>query len=224
MLGVFGGTFNPIHLGHLRVAEEVAEALGLERMIFVPSARPPHKDDASAHEIAAAKLRLEWVELAIAGNPRFEVDRVEIDRPGPSYLVDTLATLAERHPACELAFALGRDAFEEMGSWRAPREIARLAHLIVLTRPPMGDADLARWLPSCLRGDLDVAADGRSALHREAETWIRVLPVTALDVSASDIRARVRQGRSIRYLVPEAVREAILASGAYAGPTMERRA
>lgn len=218
MIGIYGGTFNPIHLAHLRAAEEVVERLGLSRMLFVPSARPPHKPTAD-HEIAPARWRLEWVEVAVRDNPRFAVDRIEVDRPGPSYLVDTLRELRERHAEEELVFVVGQDAFEEMGSWRTPREIFRLTHVAVTTRPPVVSGALADWLPACVRDDFELDPGGGSARHRETGTWIERIEITPVDVSASAVRAHVRAGRSIRYLVPEPVRAAILASGAYAdGP------
>ncbi|MBW2229675.1 MAG: nicotinate (nicotinamide) nucleotide adenylyltransferase [Deltaproteobacteria bacterium] len=222
MIGVFGGTFNPIHQGHLRVAEEVVEALALARMLFVPSARPPHKD--AGEEIAPPKLRLEWLDLAIADNPLFEADRIEIDRPGPSYLVETLRELAERDPGNELVFVAGQDAFADMGSWRSPNQIFRLAHVLVTSRPPVQGGHLSGWLPECVRDDFEVADDGLSAQHRDAGTWIRALPITALDISASGLRARLRAGRSIRYLVPEPARTAIELSGCYRDPARGARA
>lgn len=224
MIGIYGGTFNPIHVGHMRAAEEVVEALDLDRMLFIPSARPPHKRD-EADETASARLRLEWVELAIRDNPRFAADPIEVDRPGPSYLVDTLRALRERHQGEDLTFVVGQDAFNEMGSWREPCEIFRLANVAVTTRPPVIDGSLAEWLPACVIRDFEIDADGRTARHRDADTLIRQLPVTALDVSASEIRQRIRTGRSIRYLVPEVVRTAIIASGAYAAvQSVERSA
>lgn len=215
-LGVFGGTFNPIHLGHLRAAEEVAEALALARVLFVPSAHPPHKRAGDA--IAPAEQRLAWVRLAIAGNPRFEVDPLEVERGGPSYLVETLRALGARHGRGRLVFILGRDAFEDMADWREPRELLALADFAVMTRPPVREGSLAEWLPAPLAGDLVLAADGRSAEHRRAGTRVRLVEITALDVSASDIRSRLREGRSVRYLLPDAVREAVAASGVYGGP------
>jgi len=224
MIGVYGGTFNPIHQGHLRAAEEVTEALGLERMLFIPSARPPHKREEGAEVIAPAKLRLEWVSLAIRDNPRFAADPIELDRPGPSYLVDTLTELRARHAGEELAFSVGQDAFAEMGLWREPERIFALTHVVVTTRPPVGEGHLAEWLPACVQSDFEIAADGRSAQHRSAGTWIRQLPITDLDISASAIRQRVREGRSIRYLVHEDVRAAIESSGCYkAGPRQTGR-
>jgi nicotinate-nucleotide adenylyltransferase len=217
MIGIFGGTFNPIHVGHLRAAEEVVEALALERLLFVPSARPPHKRS-GGQGIAPAHLRLRWVELAVRDNPRFAVDPIEVERPGPSYLVDTLHALRERHrEQGGLVFVVGQDAFSEMGAWHMPREIFRLCHVAVTTRPPVLSGRLGEWLPECVRDDFEIEADGAFARHREATTTIRQVAITAIDVSASAIRERIQAGRSIRYLLPEAVRSAVLASGAYLG-------
>jgi nicotinate-nucleotide adenylyltransferase len=213
--GVFGGTFNPIHIGHLRAAEEVAEALGLARVLFVPCAEPPHKASPGADPIAPARLRLAWVEAAVADNPRFEADPLEIDRGGASYSVDTLRALGGRLAPERPVFIIGHDAFALVGSWREPREVFRLAHFAVTTRPPAPPGSLADWLPRGLASEFEVARDGRSARHCEAGTWIRLVEISALDVSASDIRARLRAGRSVRYLLPEAVRAAVLKSGAY---------
>ena len=215
--GVFGGTFNPIHLGHLRAAEELAELLGLERVIFVPNARPPHKSPQKSRgdTIAPAADRLAWVKLAIADNPSFQVDSIELDREGPSYLVETLRAVSERTAPERPVFLLGRDAFQEMESWREPAMLLELAHFAVATRPPAGPGGLDEWLPKGLAGSFEVAADGQSAQHRSAGTWIRLLEITALEVSASAIRDSIRAGRSVRYLVPESVRGAISSSGCY---------
>jgi nicotinate-nucleotide adenylyltransferase len=213
-VGVYGGTFNPIHVGHLRAAEEVSEALDLERMLFVPSADPPHKK--GPHEaLAPAHDRLAWVERAVADNPRFAADPIEIDRGGRSYTVDTLRALADREDA-ELVFTVGRDAFAEIGTWREPETLFTLSHFCVTTRPPARKETLRELLPPLVRGAIELAPDGLSGLHREAGTWVRLLEITALDVSASEVRRRLRDGRSIRYLVPESVRPAIAASACYA--------
>jgi nicotinate-nucleotide adenylyltransferase len=214
-VGVYGGTFNPIHLGHLRAAQEVTEALHLDRMLFVPCAQPPHKD-ADDDVIAPAALRLEWARLAVRDNPQFEVDPLEIERGGASYMVDTLRIVRERLSGEPPVFAVGHDAFVEMGSWRAPREIFALAHVAVTTRPPEGAAPLADWLPHEVKADFEIASDGRSARHLRAGTWIRVVDVTDLDISASNVRRLVREGRSTRYLLPEDVRRAVESSGCYA--------
>ncbi len=215
-LGILGGTFNPIHLGHLRAAEEVAEAFGLRRVLFVPSAVPPHKGDAAEAAIAPAALRLDWVRRAIADNPRFEADPLELEREGPSYSVDTLLAIGARLAPELPVFAIGCDAFAELGTWREPEKVLALTHFAVMTRPPATRASLEQWLPRCARTDLSLASDGRSARHRSAPAWVRVVEISALDISSSDIRSRIRRGRSVRYLVPEAVREDVERCAAYA--------
>lgn len=215
MIGIYGGTFNPIHLGHLRAAEEVGEALGLDRVVFVPNARPPHKLEPEGNDVAPARLRFDWVELAVRDNPRFAVDPIEIERDGPSFLVDTLEQLRQRHAGEELVFILGRDALQDLGGWREPRRLLGLTHFAVTTRPPVRAGALREWLPACLQDDVAIAADGGSARHRHSGTWLRVLEITPLEISASDIRTRLREGASVRYLLPEAVRAAIEASGCY---------
>lgn len=216
-VGVYGGTFNPIHVGHLRAAEDVAEALGLARVLFVPSAVPPHKADDGGDPIAPGAERLAWVRLAIADNPRFAADPIEIERGGTSYLVDTLAALRERLRGAdeEPVFLIGSDAFAEMGGWRAPRELFGLAHFAVMPRPPLRGGRLGDWLPAEVRDLVEIAADGRSGRHRSAGTWLRLVEIAGLDVSASDLRQRLRDGRSVRYLLPEPVRAAVVASGLY---------
>lgn len=216
-IGLFGGTFNPIHLGHLRAAEEVREALGLARIAFVPSNVPPHKREQDGSPIAPAALRLDWVERAIAGHPAFTIDRVEIERSGPSFLVDTLEAVRARQPgAPPPVFIVGEDAFAEMGEWRAPLRLFALADLAVMTRPPGRLDDLAARIPAIVKDLFEFESGGETARHREAGTRIDLVPVTALDVSSSQIRQACLAGRSIRYLVPETIRGAIESSGCYA--------
>jgi nicotinate-nucleotide adenylyltransferase len=214
-VGIFGGTFNPIHVGHLRAAEEVVEALGLERLIFVPCAQPPHKRTLDGDPIAPARARLAWVSLAVADNCRFGVDPLEVERGGPSYSVDTLRAIGARTRPELPVFVLGQDAFLDVGTWREPAALFTLAHFAVITRPPSAAGSLADWLPEAVRPDVELAPDGRSGRHLRAGTWLRVLEITALDVSASDIRRRLREGRSVRYLLPEGVRRAVTESGVY---------
>jgi nicotinate-nucleotide adenylyltransferase len=219
-IGVFGGTFNPVHTGHLRAAEEVVEVLDLERMVFVPSADPPHKTDLADDRIAPAELRLEWVQLAIRDNPRFEVDPLEIERGGASYSVETLRAIGERIAPEKPVFTIGHDAFVEIDSWREPEALFELAHFAVITRPPVARVPLTDWLPRCVRSAVEPDPGGRVAWHRRANTWIRLLDIPALDISSSDIRLRLRDGRSLRYLLPLDVAEAVEKSGAYR-PTQE---
>ena len=215
-VGIYGGTFNPIHIGHLRAAEEVAEALDLERVIFVPSAQPPHKRPSKDDPIAPAAERLAWVGTAVADNPRFEVDALEVERGGSSFAVETLRIIG-RKTAPELpVFIIGHDAFVELGSWREPERLLTLANIAVTTRPPEAKGSLAEWLPRVYADSVEIAPDGLSGRHREAGTWIRLVEISLLDVSSSDIRARLREKRSVRYLIPDAVGEAVARSAAFA--------
>jgi nicotinate-nucleotide adenylyltransferase len=217
LLGVFGGTFNPIHLGHLRAAEQVVELLGLERMLFVPAADPPHKREDG---LAPAALRLAWVRRAVAGNKRFEVDALELARDGPPFSVDTLREIGARVAPARPVFVIGCDALAELGSWREPATILRLAHLAVMARGPAAapgaPGPLRRHFPAELAGAFAFEADGLAAQHREADTWARWLSIDPLDVSATDVRARLRAGRSVRYLLPEAIHDDVVESGVYA--------
>lgn len=223
-VGIYGGTFNPIHFGHLRAAEEAREALGLERVLFVPSAVPPHKTHEPDDPVAPGAERLAWVRLAIADHPHFEADPVEVERGGASYLVDTLRTLrarlaAEQAPGGPAApvFLIGHDAFAEMDAWRAPHELLALADWAVIVRPPAREPRLAAWLPAAARDAFELAPDGRSGRHRRSGTRLEVVEIAGFDISASDLRRRIRAGRSVRYLLPEPVRRAVLASSCY-GP------
>ncbi|MGI9592552.1 MAG: nicotinate-nucleotide adenylyltransferase [Myxococcota bacterium] len=211
--GVLGGTFNPVHLGHLRAAEEVAEALGLTRVLLVPSAQPPHKEASADDHLAPAEQRLAWVVAASADNPRLEACDLELRRGGASYTVDTLHTLAAEAAPDRPTFLIGSDAFVEMGSWRDPEAVLGLADFAVMNRPgtPGGLAD---WLPPGLRDGFELAPDGESARHR-AGGAVRVVAISALDISSSDIRARARSGRSLRYLLPETVRRDVEETGVF---------
>jgi nicotinate-nucleotide adenylyltransferase len=216
-LGVFGGTFNPVHTGHLRAAEEVAEALGLERVLLVPSAQPPHKDGDDDDPVAPAGQRLAWVEAACDGNPRLAASALEIERGGASYTVDTLRELAAAEGGLRPVFVIGADAFRELDSWRQPKQLFALADFAVIARPGT-PGDLADWIPDAMRDDFDLDPSGRAAFHRAPRGRVDSVPISALAISSSDVRARARAGRSIRYLVPEAVRHDIEASRVYAAP------
>ncbi len=186
-LGILGGTFDPPHLGHLIVAADAFEALGLERLIFVPAGTPPHKADSV---VATAEQRLRMVRAAVAGDSRFEVDDLELRRDGPSYTVDTLREIGERETDAALVFVLGTDQFGALSGWREPEEVARLATLGVLARG--GETP-----------DLSGPYRGMA------------VPVRRVDISASEVRNRIAAGESIRYLVPEAVAAIIRNEGLY---------
>jgi len=214
-VGIYGGTFNPIHVGHLRAAEEAAEILGLDRVTFVPSAQPPHKRASEDDPIAPAEERLAWVRSAVAGNPRFDVDAIEVERGGASFAVDTLRSIGSKIAPALPVFIIGYDAFVELGSWREPNTLLTLANFAVTTRPPVIRRSLSEWLPAIYRDCVEIAPDGLSGRHRTAGTWIRLIEISRLDISSSDIRARLRAGRSVRYLIPNGAHAAITESGAY---------
>ena len=214
-VGVFGGTFNPIHTGHLRAAQEVMDQLNLSRVIFIPNARPPHKPSQQPGALAPAADRLAWTRLAVAQNPSFEVDPIEVERQGPSFAVDTLRTIHERITPLRPVFIIGRDAFVEIATWREPQTLFELANFAVMTRPPLGDDNLADWLPSTLQGEFEMSADGQSARHRYADTWIRGLQITPFDISSSEIRSQIGRGEAANEWVPAPVYDAILESGIY---------
>lgn len=222
-VGIFGGTFDPIHQGHLRAAEEVREAFDLERVILVPAALPPHKEGQGHSPWAPAALRLAWVERAIADNPALCVDPLELEREGPSYTIDTLHALRARIGPEPPVFLIGCDAFALMASWHRPAEVLTSAHFAVVTRPPANIASLADGMPETLRAHFEFSTDGRSARHRRASTWIRMLEIPGLEVSSSEIRRRLREGRSVRYLLPEAVLAPVLGSGVYLEPEFKGR-
>jgi nicotinate-nucleotide adenylyltransferase len=214
-IGILGGTFNPVHVGHLRAAEEVVEALGLERMLFVPSSSPPHKSAGPLDPIASPEQRLEWLRLATRDNPHFEVDALEIERGGASFSVETLTAIGARIAPERPVFTIGQDAFVEVDSWREPERLFELASFAVITRPPVELVSLSDWMPRCIQGSMETEQGGLVAHHKSAPTWIRLVDVPGLDVSSSDIRLRLREGRSVRYLLPASVQEAVEKSGTY---------
>ncbi len=214
-IGIYGGTFNPIHLGHLRAAREVAAALDLERIIFVPSAQPPHKVVSSLDPIAPAVDRLEWIRLAIADEPLFEVDDLELNRSGASYSIHTLRALREKLSPRRLVFILGQDAFGEMGSWFEPEAVLAAVDIAVMSRPPILAGRLPEWLPEFARAKIEIAPSGTSGVHRDSGTRIDLVEIDAINVSASQIRSNLRAGESVTKYLPDAVERAIVAKGCY---------
>lgn len=210
-IGVFGGTFDPIHLAHLRCAEEAREQLGLERVLFIPAADPPHK---TQRRVTPARHRVAMVRLAVAGHPAFAVSPIECERRGRSFTVDTLRALRARLPDAALTLLIGLDAFRDIGAWREYRSIFGLADLAVWTRAAGRLSRPRAILPVAARGDFCYAS-GTSELLHHTGTRIRFLTVTALDISATDIRQRSRRGRSIRYLVPASVERYVTNAGLY---------
>jgi len=194
-IGVFGGTFDPVHIGHLVIAEEARVALGLESVVFVPARISPHKLGVRA---ASGEDRYQMVRLAVMGNPWFAASRVDLDREGPSYTVDTLRTLHAQYDAAQLYFVMGADSLQAFRIWHQPAEILRLTRLIVVSRPGYA-LDLA-----AIEGELPGIGG-----------CLDLVDTVSLDISATDLRVRVKQGRPIRYQVPEAVERYILQRGLY---------
>ena len=193
-LGLLGGTFDPPHYGHLVAAQEAAWRLPLDRVLFLPARQNPLKVGTSS---TPADMRCQMVQLAIQGDARFELSRLDLERPGPSYTVDLLRSL--QAPGCELFFIVGGDILPELPLWHAPDEILALTVLVVLARPgaPRPNiVDLEARLP---------AARGR----------IQLVAAPGVDISSTELRARVRSGQPIRYLTPPAVEEFIRTRGLY---------
>ena len=208
-IGVLGGSFNPVHNAHLLLAEQAREALDLERVVFIPAKRPPHK---RASELASAADRLRMARLAVAANAYFQVSNIELRRRGRSYTIDTVRSLRRRFgKASEIFFLIGADTVGELPTWRDIGELARLCRFVPFSRP---------GVPKPKRKDLAAAVG-----HEEARAILkRMTPMPLLDISASDIRARVAAGRSIRYLVPDAVADTILCKGLYRNAQPPRKA
>lgn len=201
MIGILGGTFDPVHFGHLRTGLEVAEALGLDQLRFVPSHRPPHRRDPQA----SPWQRLAMLELAVRSEPRFAVDDREVRCPGPSYSVHTLATTRAELGEESLCFLVGMDAFLELDTWRDWQALFEHCHFIVMHRPGVRGDYAARFRN--LIGPRLV--HHRSALRCASHGHVLVLPVTQLDISATAIRQMIRGRRSPRFLLPDAVLELI---------------
>jgi len=209
-IGIFGGSFNPIHLGHLRAADEVRDAEALDEMRLVPAALPPHKEQAT---LVSAAHRLRMVELAVAGVPGFRVSRLEIDRTGPSYSVDTLRALrAEVGERTRLDFMLGIDAFRDFDSWKEHTAIFALCDVVVVTRPPVPPTLGREEIPLAAREAFWYDSGSDVYRHRSGRV-LKFQRITALDIAAASIRNLVAAGRSIRFLVPFAV-EAYIAEHA----------
>jgi nicotinate-nucleotide adenylyltransferase len=188
-LGVFGGTFDPVHVGHLIVAEQCREQAQLDQVLFIPAARPPHKQDKL---LTSYDQRVQMLMLAISGNPAFRIDEREKDRPGPSFTADTLAQLRASHPGAELFLIMGSDTVRDLPSWHEPMRVLELANLLIVPRPS--------WpIPS--------AEDIRSTLASADSVALRyqVCAMPLVDIASRDLRGRIAAGHSVRYMLPRAV-------------------
>lgn len=203
-LGVFGGTFDPIHVGHLIIAEEARARFNLDRVVFVPALHSPLKSEGT---LFPARDRLRMTELAVADNPRFAVSRVDIDRQGPSYTVDTLRQLRSEYGMCrQLFFIMGMDSLRTLARWHKPEEIIRLTRIVVFTRPG--------W-----ESDWAAIQDSVPGLSRVTD----VISTVNIGISSTDIRARLMEGLPIRYQVPASVETFISSSDVVLEPTRSQR-
>jgi nicotinate-nucleotide adenylyltransferase len=188
-IGIFGGTFDPVHLGHLIMAEQCREAGELDEVWFIPAARPPHKQD---RPLTSFGQRVEMLVLAIAGMPAFRVNELERDRAGPSYTADTLAELHRLHPQTDFALLLGSDCLPDLPEWHQPERILELAELLIYARPSW-PALTAESLRESLR------------LSENTAFRMRWAPGPSVDIASRDLRQRAAEGRSLRFLMPRAV-------------------
>lgn len=199
-VGIYGGTFDPVHVGHLILAEQAREQGGLSEVWFVPAASPPQKQ---AEAVTPFDRRVEMLELALAGNPAFRIDPIERERPGPSYTVDTLRELRRRHQGHEFLFLIGGDSLVDLPKWYDPQGIVALAGLMVMERRgnELIDGDE-------LRRRLGLPADAPLSLEVVANASL-------IDVSSTELRERIAAGRSVRYFLPAAVEAYVRAKGLY---------
>ena len=209
-IGLFGGTFNPIHLGHLRGAEDIRESFGLDRVVFLPAAVPPHK---LRDDVIEPRSRLEMVKLATLANPFFSVSDAEIERSGKSYSIDTLRYFRERQPD-SYSFILGMDAFAEIETWKEYPKLFSLCNFIVMARPGSGKTPPSSPLPDDLVSSFHYDHEGGHWLHESGHT-LHVKEITFLDISSTKIRELAGKGKSVKYLVPPDVEVYIRTHGLY---------
>ena len=196
-IAIMGGTFDPIHYGHLVTAEAVMHEYQIDQVLFIPSGQPPHKTEG---QVTPADHRYLMTLLATETNPRFFSSRIEIDRKGYTYTIDTIRELKEMYPGSEIYFITGADAFSNILSWKNPELLLSSCHFVAATRPGYSRAKAAPQI--------------EALMDRHADT-LHYLEVPALSISSSEIRARVKEGRPIKYLLPETVENYIYKHGLY---------
>jgi nicotinate-nucleotide adenylyltransferase len=218
-IGLFGGTFNPVHIGHLRAALEVRDGFGLDEVILIPAALPPHK---MPGEVADAADRLQMLARAIENAPGLTISDVELKRSGPSYTIDTVDHFKRSLPDhCRIYLIMGMDAFLEIDTWKGYDELLIQIPLIIISRPKSGHAGSDRdwrYMESFLASKISaeyIFSESRNCYRAQDKKPIYVFEVTSLDISSTRIRNLINKGRSIQYLVPQQVAEFINAKGLY---------
>jgi nicotinate-nucleotide adenylyltransferase len=209
--GILGGTFNPIHLAHLRIAEEVTQACDLDKVLFIPAAEPPHKDVAGQVSFAH---RLAMVEAAIRDCPSFQASDLEIKRSGKSFSVDTLEILRQQDPGGERYFIIGLDSYRDISSWKDFARLFSLSNVVVTTRPGVTLSNPLEPLPVAQHGDFCYAEDTTRILHKSGN-YLIFLKETHMNISSTQIRTMVASKQPIRHLVPAAVADYIEEHGLY---------
>jgi nicotinate-nucleotide adenylyltransferase len=207
-VGILGGTFNPIHYGHLRAAEEVRTKLGFQEILFIPSGNPPLK----TQELADASHRYEMTKLSIETNPFFDISDIECRGSRKSYTVETLTALAERYPGNEFSLIVGTDSFLDIPSWYQPERLMMLANIVVVSRPGFRFSDLSPRIsavPETLAA-LDARTLEMYRLRPDGGREIALLNITPMDISATAVRTLVKADKSIKYLLPETVESYII--------------
>lgn len=201
-VGLLGGTFNPIHIGHLRGAEEIREILAIDRIYFIPSAMPPHKDSSN---VASPADRLKMVELAISENQFFEVCDVEIKRGGPSYTIHTLEYFSSKFPEFEIYFILGAELFSEIHTWKECKRLFELSNFAIITRPGFPHSNS---IPLVLRDDFRYYKNEENVIfytHKGSANTLALVEIEGILVSSTQIRDLINKNSSIKYLVPKEV-------------------
>ncbi len=215
-LGILGGTFNPIHYGHLAAAEEIRDRLKLDRVLFIPSFLPPHKQE---EDMPSAVQRLEMVRLAVTNNPYFKVSDIEVKRGGKSYTIDTIEALRQSYPGADLYFITGLDSFLEIETWKDWARLLTLCSFVVLSRPGYTFTGLAK-LGFMKQAEHDLRAlDRGDAMQAAAQSggmkvYLELIP--HYEISSTDIRMRIRQTKTIKYHLPESVEHYIIENKLYA--------
>jgi nicotinate-nucleotide adenylyltransferase len=211
-IGLLGGTFNPIHLGHLRVAEEIREILALDRIYFIPSAMPPHKDSS---DIASPADRLKMVELATGENPFFEICDIEIKRGGPSYTIHTLEYFSSKFHEFEIYFIVGTELFSEIHTWKKYKRLFELSNFAIITRPGFPHSTS---IPLALRDDFRYYKNQENVIfytHKGSTKTLALVEIEGIQVSSTRIRDLINKNISIKYLVPKEVEAYILENKIY---------
>lgn len=210
MIGIYGGTFNPVHYGHLRTALEVKEIFGLAQLRLIPCRLPPHRQQPDVD----GEQRLKMLQLAIADTAELQIDRRELDRAGPSYMIETLRSLREENPQAKLILFIGTDAFASLESWHQWQHLFDLAHIVVMTRPSCIMPDLADFFRQRLYTN-------RRQLQQHMAGGLFFQAVTALDISATAIRRLIAEGRNPKFLLPDQVIAYIRNHQLYLSPTQD---